>query len=216
MKDTRMLSRRETLARVAAVSAAAAGLGAAPVARGASLGRTPSQGEGPYYPVAKPRPAGNDLLHGAGGALAEGRPLSLTGRVLDTGGAPLAGARVEIWQCDNRGIYRHPRAPRQGHEDPSFLGYGESEADTAGRYAFLTIVPVPYTGRPPHIHAKIFVAGREALTTQLYLMDHPQNARDGLLSRVLSGSRSALMIAPRAATLGGGFAGETASFDFVV
>ena len=30
---------------------------------------------------------------------------------------------------------------------------------------------MPYTGRPPHIHTKVFVAGSEKLTSQIYLRE---------------------------------------------
>ena len=37
------------------------------------------------------------------------------------------------------------------------------------QFAFNTIVPVAYGGRPPHIHVKIWRDGGELLTTQVYL-----------------------------------------------
>ena len=134
----------------------------------------------------------------------------------DVDGTPASGAKVEIWQADQRGIYRHPRAPNQGNEDPAFKGYGESVADQDGRYSFLTIVPVPYTGRPPHIHVKVWVGKQEILTTQLYLRGNPDNERDGLLSRLLFPNKDALMIEPRSAGVGSGRNGHAATFDLVI
>jgi len=55
--------------------------------------------------------------------------------------------------------------------DPEFRGAGASLTAADGRYQFVTIVPVPYTGRPPHIHAKVFVGGQEQLTSQIYLRE---------------------------------------------
>lgn len=61
-----------------------------------------------------------------------------------------------------------------------------TEAD--GVYAFRTIVPTVYPGRTPHIHVKAFAAGRE-LTTQFFLPDHPNNARDALYRRMSAAER---------------------------
>lgn len=199
-----VFTRRQSFARAAASAWVAAGLGLARPVGAAALAPTPRQSEGPYYPVDKSRPARNDLLHGVTG-IAEGVPLELTGRVLSVDGAPVVAATVEIWQCDNRGIYRHPRAPRQGREDPNFRGYGEVAVDGSGAYAFLTIVPVAYPGRPPHIHAKVKSAGTE-LTTQLYLLGHPGNQH----------VPDELLFEPRPATLSDGMTGRVARFDFVV
>ena len=199
-----VFSRRQSFARAAASAWVAAGLGLARPVGAATLRPTPRQSAGPYYPLDKPRPARNDLLHGATG-IAEGVPLELSGRVLSVDGAPVTAATVEIWQCDNRGIYRHPRAPRQGHEDPNFQGYGEVAVDGSGGYTFLTIVPVAYPGRPPHIHTKVKATGIE-LTTQLYLLGHPGN------QHVLD----ELRFEPRAATLSNGITGRVARFDFVL
>ena len=48
----------------------------------------------------------NDLTRVAGRAgVAQGRITDLGGRVLDVNGRPIAGVRVEIWQCDANGRY---------------------------------------------------------------------------------------------------------------
>lgn len=216
MKHPRAVTRRSLLSRVAFT--AALGMATdwrAVLAATKRRARTPSQTEGPFYPVRKPAVRGNDLIHGAIGT-AEGKPLELVGRVLDVDSSPVPGARVEIWQADRRGIYRHPRAPNQGKEDPAFKGYGDSMADQSGRYSFLTIVPVPYTGRPPHIHVKVWVGEQNILTTQLYLKDHPENKRDGLLSMLLFRNSDQLMIDPQRASIGSGIEGHKATFDLVI
>ena len=128
---------------------------------------TVSQQEGPFYPR-EPIPDTNNLL------LSDkhlGSELQLSGRVLDVSGKPLASARVEIWQCDGRGIYPHPRAPSNKTFDPEFRGAGATLTNADGRYEFVTIVPVPYTGRPPHIHTKVFITDSEKLTSQIYLRE---------------------------------------------
>ena len=35
-------------------------------------------------------------------------------------------------------------------------------------------------GRSPHVHFKVKLKGKEALTTQCYVIGHPGNERDGL------------------------------------
>ena len=48
---------------------------------------------------------------------------------------------------------------------------------------------MPYTGRTPHIHVKVLHGNRERLTTQFYLPDHPDNARDWLYRRIPADQR---------------------------
>src|SRR3954468_2965940 len=75
---------------------------------------TPGQTEGPFYPVAFPADMDADLVRVQGQtAQAMGQIPHVSGRVLDRKGQIVRGAMVEIWQCDARGIYSHPRAPGQ-------------------------------------------------------------------------------------------------------
>lgn len=207
------MKRRTVLNRLVGVASLAV---LAPPLGAAERARTPAQSEGPFYPLDVPPDAQWNLLRGgANGEQPKGRTLSLSGRVILPSGQPLAGARVEIWQADHQGIYDHPHAA--GHEqfDKGFHGFGAAVTDAAGRYRFLTQVPVRYTGRPPHIHAKIFNAGRELLTTQLYIKGHPSNGSDGIFSRLVGGDRRRLMMDIRAATSGSAVQHAT-SFEFVV
>ena len=179
--------------------------------------RTPFQPEGPFYPVSWAADTGADLIGlTTGNVLASGTPLALNGRVHDRSRAPLAGLRIEIWQCDHRGIYRHPGDHGRGEVDAGFQGFGAAMTGNRGEYQFFTIVPVPYTGRPPHIHVKLKRGGQELLTTQLYLEGDPMNGRDGLLSFLRPRSRAALMMSLDEASLPGRISGMAAKFDFVV
>ena len=135
----------------------------------AFLKSTPSDFEGPFYPVV-PIPIQNNLVDFAGG-VARGRQLVLIGRVTDSSGNSQSAALVEIWQCDSTGRYRHPRARGSENVDPHFAGFGACKTGPQGKYDFTTLVPVPYAGRPPHIHVKIVQGHRELLTSQLYLKD---------------------------------------------
>jgi protocatechuate 3,4-dioxygenase beta subunit len=176
------LKRRDLLAGIGAVLIARP---APALAASSPLIVTPGQTEGPFYPVSFPADMDADLVRVQGQqAQAMGQVTHVSGRVLDRKGEIVRGAMVEIWQCDARGIYIHPRAPGQGRHDAGFQGYGRTEIDAAGRYAFRTIRPVAYPGRTPHIHFKVHVPGTGRLTTQLYVAGEPQNATDGVLNAI--------------------------------
>ena len=147
-------------------------------ARAASLRLTPSQAEGPFYPVDLPADTDFDLLRQGTTEYTRGQAAWLDGTVVDAAGRPLAGAVVEIWQCDVDGHYRHPRDGDRA--DPQFQAFGRVTVDADGRYRFRTMRPVPYTGRTPHIHVKVKQGRRTVLTTQLYVEGDAGNERDGL------------------------------------
>ena len=141
---------------------------------------TPRMTEGPFYPTSFPADTDADLTRVAGQArVAEGTPLSVTGRVLDRGGKPRANARVEIWQCDAFGQYHHVGEPA-GSGDPHFQGFGAVSTDAEGRYAFRTIKPVPYPGRTPHIHFTVVENGKRRLTSHMFIEGEAANERDFL------------------------------------
>jgi protocatechuate 3,4-dioxygenase beta subunit len=151
----------------------------APRAFAADLVATPSQTEGPFYPVALPADTDMDLVQVRGQAAhAMGTVLHLQGRVLDASGKPISGAMVEIWQCDSQGLYDHPRQPGRERRDAAFQGYGKVVTDGQSLYRFRTLKPVAYAGRSPHIHLKVATADGRRLTTQFYLAGDPLNERD--------------------------------------
>jgi protocatechuate 3,4-dioxygenase beta subunit len=142
-----------------------------------ALPLTPPQSEGPFYPQGSFFSARSDvdadLLTVAGSSEASrGTPLQLSGRILDAQGMPLQGVTVEIWQCDARGQYAYDISSIHRTEK-GFQGFGRTMTDAQGRYNFRTIRPVPYGGRPPHIHFKVAAgegrARKELLTTQMYV-----------------------------------------------
>jgi protocatechuate 3,4-dioxygenase beta subunit len=155
---------------------------------------TPAQPEGPYYMGGIAREADADLLSVAGRAAeAPHRPLQLAGRIVDLRGDPVAGARVEIWQCDGHGTYHHPRDG--GRRDEGFQGYGATLSNDRGEYAFRTIHPVPYGGRTPHIHFKVGRDGFRPLTTQLYVAgEAARNRADGMWSDLPPDAREAITV----------------------
>lgn len=153
-------------------------------AAAASRVPTPTQTAGPFYPARLPADADADLVRVAGrNQAAAGQVLHVTGRVVDTDGRAVTGARVEIWQCDANGVYHHPRDPR-GDADANFQGFGRAAVDADGGYRFRTIKPVPYPGRTPHIHFRLAGPGFEPLTTQMYVAGEPLNERDFVLGGI--------------------------------
>ena len=157
------------------------------------LRKTPSQMEGPFYPVVEPKDVDYDLLRNGTLAYAGGSPTWVEGIVTDLEGLPVKGGAIEIWQCDEVGHYDHPR---DGSKiNPAFQGFGRVLLDADGRFRFRTIKPVPYTGRTPHIHAKIKLGKRELLTTQFYVEGDPGNASDMLFRRMKPEDR-ALITSP--------------------
>lgn len=140
---------------------------------------TPDQILGPFYPVQQEPVLTGDLTRSGH---AQGTVLHLSGRVLTSAGAPVAGARVEIWQANAGGRYAHPNDTNPTPLDPNFDGFAVTATDAQGGYRFKTVVPAAYPAgpdrmRPPHIHFKV-TGQREQLVTQMYFAGHEWNDRD--------------------------------------
>lgn len=153
---------------------------------------TPSQTEGPFYPVRLPDDHDADLLRNGTLVYRRGQPAWVEGTVVDVDGQPVSGAVVEIWQCDEDGRYHHPGDG--GRADPAFQGFGRMQVGRDGAYRFRTIRPARYSGRTPHIHFKVRLGPHELLTTQLYVEGDPGNERDLLWRRLSPEGRRALTV----------------------
>ena len=196
-----MIPRRRML-EVFAASAAGLSLLRSRV-EAAVLPPTPEQTAGPFYPQWFPADTDNDLIHVAGrSGTAKGTVTQIGGRVLDPDGRPVAGARVEIWQCDANGRYHNVGDDRAGPPlDENFQGYGQTTTGGEGGYHFRTIRPVPYPGRTPHVHFAVSRAGLPRFTTQMYVAGEPGNERDGVLMGVRDpAARARLIISLQPAT----------------
>src|SRR5262245_30337732 len=131
---------------------------------------------GPFFVADAPVvELGGDVAHGAAG-----EPCWVTGSVRDTDGAPLAGARVEVWQADDDGFYDVQ------DDDGRTAARAVLHADDAGGYRFWAVTPSPYpiphdgpvgdllaaTGRSPyraaHLHFMVSAPGCRTLVTHVF------------------------------------------------
>ena len=142
----------------------------------------PEQTEGPYF-VDKMLDRSDIRTDPATKTAKSGLPLYVAFNVSRMGAngscTPLAGAQVDIWQCDAAGIY-------SGVKDPNFNTVGQhylrgyQTTDAKGTAQFMTIYPGWYPGRAVHIHFKIRTnpAGQRGseFTSQVYF-DEAQNDR---------------------------------------
>jgi protocatechuate 3,4-dioxygenase beta subunit len=180
-----ILARRKVIEGSLAL-AGTAWLSGSPARAAEALSPTPQQTPGPFYPLSFPADADNDLIHVSGhSAPAKGVVTRIAGRILDRDGNPLSQARVEIWQCDANGRYHYVRdGGADRPRDTDFQGYGATATDAAGTYQFLTIKPVPYPGRTPHVHFAVSGRGLARFVTQMYVAGEPGNATDPVLAGV--------------------------------
>lgn len=163
---------------------------------------TPSETEGPFYPVNDQRDKDADLtqIDGHTGS-AWGQHIIVRGQVIDIAGNPIDKALLDIWQADANGRYRHPRDPNTTKLDKNFQGWAMIRSDSNGLFRFKTVVPGAYPAssiwiRPPHIHFKISKQGYRALTTQMYFPNEELNKTD-LLLRNKSVAEQSVMIAKK-------------------
>ena len=195
----RVLSRREILASLGAAGAAALlpeSLVAAGVPRrfvlpsGVTLPSCvvrPAQTEGPYFVDTK-LDRSDIRSDPADGAICDGAALRLGFQVSRLDGAacaPLAGALVDVWQCDAQGVYSGVK-DINGFFDTTGKQFlrGHQITGRDGRAEFRTIYPGWYQGRTVHIHFKIRTdpgaqRGTE-FTSQIYFDDAQS---DGVFAR---------------------------------
>ena len=111
-----------------------------------------------------------------------GEPLYISGRVLNTDGAPVANAVVDVWHADDEGFYDVQKASLEGHD----AGRGWFRTDDQGRFFLWTVrpsaYPIPNDGpvgkmldaqgrhpfRPAHVHFMIQAEGCRKLVTHLF------------------------------------------------
>ena len=80
-----------------------------------------SQGPGPDFGRIPVPDDGADLLHRHQGEPI-GERIVIEGKVLDSGGQPVPGTLVEMWQTNAAGVYEDPSDPGFFPHDPNFTG----------------------------------------------------------------------------------------------
>jgi protocatechuate 3,4-dioxygenase beta subunit len=99
----------------------------------------------------------------------KGTPIVLKGNIFkEDGKTPVKDALVEIWHCDEHEVYDN------ASDEYRYRGGQKTNAD--GKYAFKSILPVPYKAspndeaswRPAHIHMRVSVPNQQDLITQIY------------------------------------------------
>ena len=142
---------------------------------------------GPFFVDDAPEvPLGGDIAGGASGV-----PCWVTGRVTDTAGAPVAGARIDLWEADDDGLYDVQR-------DGGTAARGWLRSGPDGEYRFWSLRPTPYpipddgpvgdllaaTGRgpmrPAHLHFKVTAPGYRTLVTHIFVAGDPHLASDAV------------------------------------
>ncbi|HEY5855442.1 MAG TPA: dioxygenase [Aldersonia sp.] len=132
---------------------------------------------GPFFVDDAPQiPLGGDMAGGAAG-----QPCWVEGSVTDTDGNPVAGARVEVWECDEDGFYDVQ------YTDGRVAGRAHLFTDENGQYRFWGLTPVPYpiphdgpvgkmlaaTGRSPvrasHLHFMVTAEDLRTLVTHIFV-----------------------------------------------
>lgn len=147
----------------------------------ASGGATESTVLGPFFVNdAPPAEQGADIAAGAVGI-----PLWVDLQITDLSGMPIKEATVDVWQCDEEGLYDVQRGLPEG----AHALRGRFTSDDKGYVRFWTISPVAYqipadgpvgdllaaTGRhpwrPAHIHFKVAAQGFQVLVTHLFVSE---------------------------------------------
>jgi protocatechuate 3,4-dioxygenase beta subunit len=122
----------------------------------------------------------------------QGERITVSGRLLDSWGRPLANQLVEVWQANAAGRYIHQRDQHPAPLDPNFTGAGRTVTNDAGEYFFTTIKPGPYpwknhinAWRPAHIHFSVFGSGfTQRIITQMYFPGDPLFALDPIYNTI--------------------------------
>ena len=137
----------------------------------------PAQTEGPYF-VDEQLHRSDIRTDPSDGSVKQGVPLRLVFRVSQLKGTsctPLAGATIDVWQCDAFGVYSDAQDPLFGNTKGKKFLRGYQLTNASGTAQFVTIYPGWYQGRTVHMHFKIRTVPttglRQEFTSQLYFED---------------------------------------------
>lgn len=137
---------------------------------------------GPFFVDDAPEiELGGDIAFGA-----PGQPAWIEGTVTDTDGQPIPNACIEVWECDEDGLYDVQYADQRN------AGRAHLYTNDNGEYRFWGLTPVPYpiphdgpvgqmlqaVGRSPvraaHLHFMVTAEAKRTLVTHIFVEGDPQ------------------------------------------
>ena len=162
----------------------------------------------------------------------KGEEMVVRGRVLDTDGSPVKGARIDVWQANDEGFYD---VQQKGHQ-PEFNLRGVFTTGGDGSYWFRAVkpkfYPIPGDGpvgrllgqlgrhcyRPAHLHYIISAPGHDTLTTHIFDPDDPYINSDAVFGVKESLLAEFVRVEDREKSAALGFDGPhwEVEFDFVL
>jgi hydroxyquinol 1,2-dioxygenase len=143
---------------------------------------------GPFFVEGSPEiPIGGDIAQGS-----SGQPCWVSGTIRGTDGSLVAGARLDVWEADDDGMYdvQHP--------DDRTQCRGHLFSDDEGRYGFWAVTPTPYPiphdgpvgdlliaggrgpMRPAHLHFMVTADGYHRLVTHVFVRGDEHQDRDAV------------------------------------
>ncbi|WP_068395856.1 dioxygenase family protein [Kribbia dieselivorans] len=123
---------------------------------------------------------------------AAGEPCWVEGTVKDANGAPIAGAKIDVWEADEDGFYDVQ------YDDDRVAARAHLFSDADGSYRFWAVTPTPYpiphdgpvgrmleaTGRSPmrasHLHFMVTAPGCRTLVTHIFVRGCEYLERDSV------------------------------------
>lgn len=143
---------------------------------------------GPFFVEDAPHiDLGDDMSFGA-----TGEPCWVSGSVKDTSGNPIPGARIEVWEADEDGLYDVQ------YDDDRTAARAHLFTDERGEYRFWGLTPTPYpiphdgpvgklleaTNRSPyrasHLHFMVKADGFRTLVTHIFVEGDELLERDAV------------------------------------
>jgi hydroxyquinol 1,2-dioxygenase len=153
----------------------------------------------------------------------KGDHMFVHGRILDTAGNPVAGAKIDVWQANDEGFYD----VQQKGIQPDFNLRGVFRTGADGSYSFRAVkpkfYPIPADGtvgnllaalgrhpyRPAHLHYIIEAEGYARLVTHVFDPDDPYIRSDAVF-----GVKESLMATFRPVTEGPAFTGPYFDLEY--
>ena len=143
---------------------------------------------GPFFVEGSPEIAlGGDIAQGAAG-----QPCWISGTVRDTDGNPVPGAKIEVWEADDDGLYDVQ------YDDGRTAARAHLYSDENGEYRFWCVTPTPYpipydgpvgamlsaVGRSPvrasHLHFMVTAPEKRTLVTHIFVRGCDYLERDSV------------------------------------